>query len=773
MKDDSEISGANSSGFATDESGFYKVKVTENGCTGSSEGVQINYNSKPSGAFISALGDTNICEGASVILQLTTGTGYTYQWTNNDIPIAGASFLDYEAFESGVYRAEVTSNSCTIKSNPITVTVNHLPNQNGDTLDMSKDSLISWWPFDNRGKDESGNNNYASLFSVYQTIDYSGGYTAFMFNGINSYIATTKKFAHPDTFTVSLWFKTEGSGKLIGFDSLQYIGTSPQYDRHLYLDSAGHIYFGVDNGIKNVISTGASFNDNQWHMVTASLSPEGMKLYVDAKLLAENTSVINGAVYSGYWKMAYGNLSGWSNAPDAEYFKGKLDDIAIYNRALSIDEIEVLYNEQTVAIYTENNVICTTTGNTNIVIENSEPGIEYQLIKTSDNTPVGSAVKGNSGTIHLNTGVLDKTSSFKIFASNINTMCTTLLDSVYTVYVDTNVSPLVEINSNKIANEACIGDTVFVIANTQFAGDNPVYQWQINGINTGSDTSVFISNKLSDKDELKLILSSSINCASPKTVSSESLIFTIHSLPDNTITVNGSFDICKGDSTILSANANAGYEWYLIGEAYRLDTTQSLMVSDSGAYYLKLINQFGCISYSDTMKFNTYPLPEINIRTDTSIFTNQSVTIGTDDYFISYLWNTGASEQKITVDGSIGLGEHEFWQKVTDEHCSNTDTIIITIEQVTGIEHDFINNEIKVYPNPANEIIYIEFTKVLQNNLIVEMRNSVGMLVWYKVYKQNNSYITDKIRVDNYPKGIYFLNFKNENHMSVHKIIIE
>ncbi len=771
MKDSVDISGANSTGYSAGESGVYQVKVTENGCTAISEGVQVRYSPRPSNATISALSDTSFCEGGSVILQLSTDTGYTYLWTQNDVPISGAEYLDYEAFESGTYRAEVTNISCTIKSNPINVLAFHSAKQNGDVLEMNKDSLISWWTFTNWGIDESGKENYANIYNAFQTEDHLGGFTAFLFNGKNSYISTRNEFAHPDTFTLSLWFKTAGAGKLIGFDNQQFTGTSTNFDRHLYLDNNGHVYFGVDNGTKKVISTDSTFNDNQWHMLTASLSPNGMKLYVDAKLLAEDTSVISGAFYSGHWKMAYGSLSGWENNPNKEYFEGKLDDIAIYKRALNIDEIEVLYNEQKIKIYAEQNVICATTGSTNIVIENSEPHVEYQLIKSADSSLVGSQVSGTSGIIYLNTGTLNETTDFKIFALNSNTSCSTFLDSVYTVHINTNVHPTIEIFTNK--NEACEGDTIEVSANLQFGGNNPNFQWQINGVNAGTDTSIFISNTLSDKDELKLYLTSSLDCALPKTVLSDSIVFKIHSLPDNSLTINGSLDICEGDSTILSANANADYEWYLIGEAYHLDTTQSLTIEHAGMYYVKLENQYGCVRFSDTLEFDTYPLPQINIGKDTSIFTNQSVTIGTDEHFMSYQWNTGSIEPKITVDGSIGLGEHEYWLKVTDDYCSNTDTIIVNIEQITGLKQSFSDTEIKVYPNPAQEFIYIEFGNILRSNLIIEMRNSAGMLVWHKVYKQNTSFIKDKISVNNYPKGVYFLNFMNENKNLVHKIIIE
>ncbi len=435
FKNGVEIAGANNSGFSAVETGFYTVKVTENACTGTSEGVQVTFSPKPSGTEISALSDTSFCEGGSVTLQLVTGTGYTYQWTNNDESIAGAIGLNFEASESGIYCAEVTNLSCTIKSNPKTVTAYHSAKGNGDILDFSTDSLISCWPFDNWGFDESGNNNYAGI-NAFLAKDRNNQSTAFLFNGADNYIYTSKQFEQPDTFTISLWFKTAGSGKLIGFDEQQFLEVSANSDRHIYLDNSGIVHFGIEGGTKQVISSTAAYNDNQWHMVSACLSPLGIKLYVDAQLVAENSSLISAGAYSGYWKMGQGKLTDWPNAPTSEYFEGKLDDIFIYSRELASDEIEVLFSTQKLKIYTEDESIEGTSGSTNIIIENSEPNIEYQLKNADNDSPIGATVQGNAGTISMPTGNMTETSRFRIFATNLTTWCSTNLDTVITVYVN-------------------------------------------------------------------------------------------------------------------------------------------------------------------------------------------------------------------------------------------------------------------------------------------------------------------------------------------------
>jgi len=771
LKDGVEITDAVNSGYSAPETGFYTVKVTENGCTGQSEGVQVSYSPKPTLAEISALSDTVFCEGNSVQLLLNTGTSYSYQWTNNDIAIQGAESLSYEAGVTGIYRAEVTNLSCTIKSNPVNVTVWHSAKENGDFLDMSTDSLVSYWPFNQWGTDESENNNYASIYAN-QTKDRNNQLSAFWFNGTNNYIYTTKQFAHPDTFTVSLWFKTSGSGKLIGFNEQQYAEPDTYFDRQIYLDNSGHLNFGIETTEKYIISSTASFNDDQWHMVSATLSPSGMKLYVDAQLIAQNNAVVSAGNYLGYWKMAFGSLENWPNDPGNNYFEGKLDDIQIYNKELTIDEIEVLYSGQQINIYLEDAIICSTAGSTNIIIENSEPNVQYQLVNAANNLPIGTFVIGNSSTINLPTGNLTESTNFKIEALNSLTSCPKSLADVFTILVNESPVPQVNINSNKSGDEICVGESIIFSSNIQYGGSSPVYQWLINDVNIDADSSAFSSNILSDGDVVKLQLSSSIECASPKTVVSEAIVMKVNSLPDNSLVLSGSTNICAGDSSMLSANTDASYQWFQIGSAM-LSTEKSIWISTGGKYCLRLENESECINYSDTLEFMLFDLPMVDLGSDTSIFSNESILLETEGSFNDYLWSTGSSDESITVDGSFNIGEHQFWLKVNDETCANSDTIVVNIKQVTGIDKLLEVSTVKIFPNPATNNIIFSFSDVYPKDLFIEIRNIRGELIWSKEYNKQSNLLNDKIILKTYSPGLYFLNFITDENMLSKKFIVK
>ncbi|MEP7108826.1 MAG: LamG-like jellyroll fold domain-containing protein, partial [Ferruginibacter sp.] len=207
-------------------------------------------------------------------------------------------------------------------------------------------NLVANYKFSGNANDASGNNTGTLQNSPVQTADrfnITGG--AFSFNGTTQYVSTANAYATPTDFTISIWFKTNTTvgGRLIGFGNAQ-TGLSGNYDRHIYMNNAGQIYFGVYPNTVVTINSALSYNDNNWHLVTATLSSSaGMALYVDGALASANPSNTAAQNYTGYWRIGYDNNNGWTSQPSSYYFNGSLDDALIYSSALSAAEIATLY----------------------------------------------------------------------------------------------------------------------------------------------------------------------------------------------------------------------------------------------------------------------------------------------------------------------------------------------------------------------------------------------------------------------------------------------
>ena len=207
-------------------------------------------------------------------------------------------------------------------------------------------SLLSDYRFSGSAVDATGNNNGTLQNSPLLTTDRFGiANKAYSFNGSTQYMSTATRYTNPTDFSLSIWFKTSTvtGGNLLSFGNIQ-TGLSGNYDRQVYMNNAGQIYFGIYPGAVVTVNSASSYNDNAWHLVTAILSSTGgMSLYVDGLMVGSNPTATAARNFSGYWKAGFENHLGWTSAPSSNYFNGLLDDILIYNRVLSVGEINSLY----------------------------------------------------------------------------------------------------------------------------------------------------------------------------------------------------------------------------------------------------------------------------------------------------------------------------------------------------------------------------------------------------------------------------------------------
>ena len=238
--------------------------------------------------------------------------------------------------------ATVTVSGTGVTAQTITVT------QLGINPDMTN-GLVAYYPFNGNANDESGNGNNGIIQgNVVLTTDRFGKTNrAYDFPGIafNYIQVPDAPSLQMSVFTLNAWIFTTsdyGSGQVIqkGRDI-----SNGHYG--LYTTSVGgtNLYGGINNttGI-NQPSIGV------WHMVSGIVSGNKAKFYLDGKFM-KDTTLSNSFLYSGSDPLAIG-MHYFSGVPSAwTYpFKGKIDDIRIYNRSLSDNEISALYNLTTTAV---------------------------------------------------------------------------------------------------------------------------------------------------------------------------------------------------------------------------------------------------------------------------------------------------------------------------------------------------------------------------------------------------------------------------------------
>ena len=162
--------------------------------------------------------------------------------------------------------------------------------------------------------------------------------------------------------SVVVWFKVAngytGGGKIAGFEKPQVgvaVPSTGTYDRHLYMDGNGHVWFGVYNNGFYTVQSANALNDGNWHMAVGTVGPSGTKLYIDGVLQGTSANTA-GESSTGVWRVGCGNLAGWGgswngpNNPGTSTsttanmpFLGSVDEFSVFASELTAAQISFLY----------------------------------------------------------------------------------------------------------------------------------------------------------------------------------------------------------------------------------------------------------------------------------------------------------------------------------------------------------------------------------------------------------------------------------------------
>jgi hypothetical protein len=213
--------------------------------------------------------------------------------------------------------------------------------------------LIGWWPFNGNANDESGNGNNGTVNGATLTTDRFGNVNkAYSFDGLNDWIEvpnSTSLNSASSIISISTWFNINDWFNI----SQNNTGWFTIMSKSNSISSYGNYRTGFSrnaNGVINVYSTlnsdvigdTVSINLNTWNHVTAiinDLTNQG-SLFLNGTLIFQGPTEFTGWSTTNTLPLMFG-----IDRPGiVDYAFGKLDDIGIWNRALSEQEINDLYN---------------------------------------------------------------------------------------------------------------------------------------------------------------------------------------------------------------------------------------------------------------------------------------------------------------------------------------------------------------------------------------------------------------------------------------------
>jgi Concanavalin A-like lectin/glucanases superfamily len=220
-------------------------------------------------------------------------------------------------------------------------------------IDIPRNGLVAFYPFNNNANDESGNNLNGVVNGATVTADRFGNAAkAYSFDGVDDFITMGNPVALQITNTITLSVWVSSATYILGANLLSKtrIPFGPYTNGYkLFLGESGDgtqfysalIHF-PDPGsgtTGNNFAGGVPFTTNEWINFTFTLDGQSAKWYKNGveTFSANNHLPLTSATLDNF---EIGGLSG-----GLLNFNGLIDDVAVYNRALSANEVQQLYEQ--------------------------------------------------------------------------------------------------------------------------------------------------------------------------------------------------------------------------------------------------------------------------------------------------------------------------------------------------------------------------------------------------------------------------------------------
>jgi gliding motility-associated-like protein len=245
-------------------------------------------------------------------------------------------------------------------------------------------------------------------------------------------------------------------------------------------------------------------------------------------------------------------------------------------------------------------------------------------------------------------------------------------ESVHTTLIVNEASPP-SVTITPVDPTPCQGASVTYTAKTANAGENPSFQWEVNGVAAGTNSDTFSSNTLQTGDQISCILSNNNNHCIPPNLSSNIATITVIPLVTPVVTISSTAEGPVANNTPIAFTAmptNGGnapiYQWYVnntpVGE--NLPTYSSTCFYNGDVVTCVITNTNGiCLgSLTATSNALTVYIIDSAIPVQASISTaDNKVYSGTLVYFKATVKNGNALTYQWQVNGeNAGVTDSVF-----------------------------------------------------------------------------------------------------------------
>ena len=291
----------------------------------------------------------------------------------------------------------------------------------------------NWFPGEGNAQDVRGSSNG----TLQNGVNFTAGKVSqsFNFNGQN-YVSVPGTFGGGPETTVEGWYKTTGlTGDFQAIVSSTALGEFV----HLQLSDSGNIVVHTNTGSISLGKVSPADLLSVWRHIALSVKSGDTRLYLDGQLIRASTQTFATISPTSSLRLGSGVIASGSAG---RFFKGQIDEVKIYNRALSQFEIQTIYRGRSAGSCRQNAAI-SNNDFANAAVLNGGSGLIFgtNLAATREsNEPVHADVPGGASVWYRWQAPATGTYLFTTFGSSF--------DTVLAVYTGAAVNALTPIANN-------------------------------------------------------------------------------------------------------------------------------------------------------------------------------------------------------------------------------------------------------------------------------------------------------------------------------------